>query len=97
MNVDYIRPAIPQNRFNFPMPRTGPDTIGRRLNLADQAAGVGRLLFYFLNVEAIFRQELRFRFENLVFASRLDVAVVHAQHAETSRLDGNWKSERSHG
>src|SRR5580693_3023448 len=78
------------------MPGSRPDAIDCRFYFSYQAAGIGGLLFDLFDPETVLGEKLRFGFENLVFASRLNVAVVHAQHAETCRFRGNRKSKRGH-
>ncbi len=96
VDVHHIRPAVAQKGFEFLMPGARPDTVDGRFDLAHQAAGVGGLLFDFFDLKSVLLEQLRFRFKDLIFASRLDVVVMHAQNAETRRLVGNRKSKRGH-
>ena len=96
MDVNHIWTAVAQKNLKFLVPGPRPDTIDGRFDLAYQTAGIGCLFFYFFDLKSVLGEKLRFRFKNLVFASGLNVAVVHAQHAETCRLDGNRKSKRGH-
>ena len=96
VNVNDVWPHSAKNRLEFMVPATRPDAIHRRPYFSNQSAGVRCLLFDLFDADAILREKLGLRLENLVFATRLDVAVVHAQHAKTRRLDGSRNSKGGH-